>query len=58
MRNRRGHPTLEGDQSVGVIKRVAESFEFPDRTEGFAFCRVIRSETDATRVLSELLSAP
>ncbi|KAI0566668.1 P-loop containing nucleoside triphosphate hydrolase [Gracilaria domingensis] len=59
VRTRKDHPTLKGEEDDEmVVKYMADQFVFPDRTEGFAFCRVIRSEADQERVLTEILTAP
>lgn len=54
---RTSHPTLQGEESEGVVLRMANSFVFPDREEGFSFCRVINSDGDSDRVLTEILQA-
>ncbi|CAN8074735.1 unnamed protein product [Agarophyton chilense] len=59
VRTRQNHETLTGEENdENVVKFIAEQFVFPDRTEGFTFCRVIRGEADAERVLTEILTVP
>lgn len=58
VRRRTDHPTLSsGGKSDHVVYSMAQSFAFPDRTEGFQFCRVIRNSVDVDRVLGEVLEA-
>lgn len=56
--SRTQHPTLQGEDGEKVVKGMADRFMFPDRAEGFAFCRVIRSEEEGDKVLNEILSNP
>lgn len=53
-----GHPTLrDGDEKMNesVIHRMANSFVFPTKSEGFLFCRVVKEDADAERVSNEIM---
>lgn len=56
---RTNHPTLSGgsNESELVVRRMAESMVFPDRSEGFQFCRVVRNQPDFVRVIHEIIDA-
>lgn len=59
VRNRENHPTLAAsEESDRVVHGMVSSLQFPNRSEGFDFCRVIRNDDDSDRVLLELLDNP
>lgn len=55
---RTDHPTLKGKESEKVVHSMANSLQFPDQSEGFLFCRVIRSNDDFNRVFNEIVHGP
>lgn len=59
VQTRTNHPTLTASspESETVVMRMAESLVFPDRKEGFLFCRVVRNDQDYERVFLELVAA-
>lgn len=59
VRNRENHPTLAAsEESDRVVYSMVSNLQFPNRSEGFDFCRVIRNDDDTDRVLLELLDNP
>lgn len=55
VQSREGHTGLPpGEEVDGIVRRTARLFRMPKRGEGFRFCRVVRGEDDAERVLKEI----
>lgn len=50
------HPTLPPSSSVpGVVRAFLTTFEAPSAKEGVAFGRVVRTDSDTSRVLNDVL---
>lgn len=54
VRNRTGHPTLQGGEAVKVVGAMEKEFRPPKVGEGIDYCRVVKEGEDAREVAKRL----